>query len=575
MNWNFSSIRSVLFTISFILGLILVGSAFQTSAQTPQKNLQWKWAPDEATFKNLKPGVAYDTDTILAIFRLNEFREKVKENKLKNSNAKPFTDSDFLNRLLKRANLIFKRKVGTFFSLIIDKKIKLDSIGYQLAEVCSDGNILLRFRISSSKFNLKNRDLSPNNYDLVRKLIESAVAAIAAASEEIDPDHPYVVSADYINFPLPNGSQIPTDSTVQELKNDEKSWPLVKAFGTLKPEIPDISDLKEVTVAVLDTGTTYDPLSGPFIFDPFCTNTTNKDDKCLDEYGQEPSRKQKIPLGHGAGIARIINDKEFGVANGVSVRYVKVCSYDPSLKGSECPTEAVVEALCKTPLNLNWPDPKDGPKEYRVPPQIINLSLGGYFPSEIIKRTLSDLANANILVVTAAGNTRNLKRNANAQPGEKNWDFTDFLINPKEIFSGLPIYPAQYASENLVVAVGATDRNNDFYKNGTVNGYVTLAAPGVQVTTVQSTLKNKASTDAQFTGTSFAAPYVSGAAALLIAKYKGLHSNQNPSRDLLIRYLRRDLSVGGTPNPIRPNSCPILDQCGIQLNISESLKLVR
>lgn len=116
--------------------------------------------------------------------------------------------------------------------------------------------------------------------------------------------------------------------------------------------------------------------------------------------------------------------------------------------------------------------------------RIINLSLGSETPDPTEKAAVEYAQSNDVLVVAAAGNDGN---GANA-------------VN----------YPAGYPG---VVAVGATDTSTghraSFSEHG---GFVTLAAPGVQLWSTTA-----GGSYAQESGTSFASPYVAGAAALLAA----------------------------------------------------------
>jgi hypothetical protein len=126
--------------------------------------------------------------------------------------------------------------------------------------------------------------------------------------------------------------------------------------------------------------------------------------------------------------------------------------------------------------------------------QVINISLGsspGDPPLPKIEAALRRARQAGVVVVISAGNDR-------------------------QLFSAVePDWPALYASAGLGIAVGGVDRKQNFYIDSNPAGlnrlnFVVAPAVGVYSTTLGG------SYDIQ-EGTSFAAPYVSGAAALLLS----------------------------------------------------------
>lgn len=115
--------------------------------------------------------------------------------------------------------------------------------------------------------------------------------------------------------------------------------------------------------------------------------------------------------------------------------------------------------------------------------QIINASWGGFDRSRALEEIIAEAHQAGILVVAAAGNEK-----------------TD-----------LPFYPAAYPH---VLAVGATDPTDQRSPFSNYGAYVDVAAPGENI---YSTIPNN-----QFgfiSGTSMAAPYAAGLAALIKARY--------------------------------------------------------
>ncbi|MDZ8053857.1 MAG: S8 family serine peptidase [Aulosira sp. ZfuVER01] len=122
--------------------------------------------------------------------------------------------------------------------------------------------------------------------------------------------------------------------------------------------------------------------------------------------------------------------------------------------------------------------------------KIINLSFGSSAFNQAQYDAISQYAN--VLFIAAAGNSN---RNIDNEPH----------------------YPASYNLPNIIT-VAATDENDNLasFPNGSASNYgensVDLAAPGLNI---DSTFPNNQY--ASWSGTSMAVPYVSGAAALLLA----------------------------------------------------------
>jgi subtilisin family serine protease len=117
---------------------------------------------------------------------------------------------------------------------------------------------------------------------------------------------------------------------------------------------------------------------------------------------------------------------------------------------------------------------------------VINLSLGGYFPSTEREEAIRYASDRGVVVVMAAGNEG----------------------------ASQPVYPARYATD-WGIAVGAVDSNKTLanFSNragATVLDYV--VAPGVDI--LSTTPGNSYQS---FDGTSMAAPHVAGVAALVLS----------------------------------------------------------
>lgn len=141
----------------------------------------------------------------------------------------------------------------------------------------------------------------------------------------------------------------------------------------------------------------------------------------------------------------------------------------------------------------------------RMGAHVINASFGGEEYSQALFNAIQQARNAGIIFVAAAGNEQ---------------------LNTDAV----PMYPASYGLDNIIVVGGSTDADtfDSSYSNYGVNS-VDLFAPG---TDIYSTWGSSDTAYQYSTGTSMAAPHVAGAAALMMARFTNLTSAQIISRIL-------------------------------------------
>ncbi|WP_395091223.1 S8 family serine peptidase [Armatimonas sp.] len=121
---------------------------------------------------------------------------------------------------------------------------------------------------------------------------------------------------------------------------------------------------------------------------------------------------------------------------------------------------------------------------------VVNLSFGTPTASRTLQSAIQDARKAGVVIVASAGNAGKEQRD----------------------------YPAGFSEAIAVAAVDSTDTKASFSNYGS---HITLSAPG---TSIRSTYLN--SSFATWSGTSFAAPFVAGAAALIRASNPSLDSDK-------------------------------------------------
>ena len=242
-----------------------------------------------------------------------------------------------------------------------------------------------------------------------------------------------------------------------------------------------------VVVAILDTGCNYyhldlkDRIIGGYNF----TKESDGDVTIFEDLNGHGTHV-------GGTIAASYNDFGIvGVAPEASLLILKVLDY----RGS-----GTVDLLVKAiEYAINW----TGPNNERV--NILSLSLGLSSSKDILHNAIKQAISNNIAVVVASGNE-----------GDGDLSTDEYS------------YPAGYEE---VIAVGATDNNNKVANFTSTNKEVDIYAPGVDI---KSTYLNTDFTD--LSGTSMAAPHVSGALSLLINKYENL-TKSRPTESQLFKYL--------------------------------------
>jgi membrane-anchored mycosin MYCP len=238
----------------------------------------------------------------------------------------------------------------------------------------------------------------------------------------------------------------------------------------------DVRSGRPIRVAVLDSG-----------LDRTHPQLRHLDaDPLRDAIPNDPGRKFSDCAQHGTWVTAVLaaqrnsTTRFFGIAPQVRIVPIKLTN-----------GEKVASADVARAINL----------AIDAHAQIANLSLGLSVDVPAVRSAVARAKRARMLIVAASGND-------GAQG------------------NSLPQYPAAYSTQyDNVIAVSATEKGDAVAKTAGSGRFVDLAAPGGDVQTIGVnggyTLQS---------GTSFATPFVSGAAALVLAANPGMSPAQLRTR---------------------------------------------
>ncbi|WP_070121779.1 S8 family peptidase [Bacillus marinisedimentorum] len=265
------------------------------------------------------------------------------------------------------------------------------------------------------------------------------------------------------------------------------------------PKVWDASNRGERTViAVLDTGCD--------------TNHPDLKDRIIDgrnftdDFGAEPDHFEDNN-GHGTHVSGTIaaslnGEGVAGMAPEASILAVKVLSgkgsgrYDWIINGIK--------------YAVDWRGP-NGEKA-----RVISMSLGGSEDYPELHKAIQKAVQSGILVVCAAGNS-----------GDGSHDSPEYA------------YPGAYPE---VVQVGAVDKDMKPAPFSNTNAHIDLVAPGVKVVSTYPDGKY-----ASLSGTSMAAPHISGAAALLITELEKRMKRELTEAEIYAQLCKHATALGYEP----------------------------
>lgn len=286
-------------------------------------------------------------------------------------------------------------------------------------------------------------------------------------------------------------------------QDDQQSKPDLWAQRRLSlPRVWEVETGQGVTVAVIDSGidVTRQHLDG------------DKVRAGPDILGPPNGPSTKDCTGHGTGVAAILAGHSVGGlpfagvapnATVLSIRTVEKGNSRDSNRGSPAQLVHALDAAVAAHV------------------QVINISAGIQRDEPAVRAAIENALRHDIVIVASAGND---DQDASQQ-------------KPAE--AAKPCYPAAYPG---VIAVAATGKNDERADISHAGSYVDIAAPGDAVMTVAA---NGPAIYVSVGGTSYAAPFVAGTAALVRAYRPKLTQAQVVSRILATADV---LPVGrGTP----------------------------
>ncbi len=397
----------------------------------------------------------------------------------------------------------------------------------QSAAVVKDRpTVLVKFRAGVSKAAID--EITTRLHDQVVDEIES-VPGLTAIHDRDGNGDPATIAAEYqalqeVEYAEPNYEitiDAAGDHTPPNDPNFKEQWFLTntsvpQAWATTKGN-------GEIVVAVLDSGVEYTHLdlshniwTRPGDLPPYHDQDLGTVD---DVHGYNAVDNDGDPLdqnGHGTYCAGVIGAEcgnNIGVC-GVNwkvqimpLKFVNAGGFG-SLAGA---VEAINYAIDRRRAGVNL--------------RVINASWGLGQPSRALEDVIRKAAEAGILFVASSGNSG-----------------TNNDLNPH--------YPASYNLANII-SVAATDRNDALARSSNFGAKsVQLAAPGQDILT--TALGNEYE---KRSGTSLAAPLVTGVAALVLSAHPGLSVDQ--LRQLLLETadkspaLRGKVSTAGRINAAR------------------------
>jgi subtilisin family serine protease len=285
-------------------------------------------------------------------------------------------------------------------------------------------------------------------------------------------------------------------------------------------------EAKGVLVAVIDSGSS-NKVPGVDYAETgweFHADVSNGPGGFTDNFSYT-AQNGSVLLGHGSQAAGIVSgsptDPGTGLAQGATVMPLQACDANRA-----CSALQIVQALCYAVSFEN---------NQKRPADVINLSLGGFVGGKAIEKAVLDARNANAVVVMSAGNSRNPR-----------WGIPGTVTNAAAAlatrirFLNDPVYPAAFSSgysgpADGLIAVGSVKSDTTdpaqlaLSSFSTFNSHLDFAVRGEALELYWP----DGSLHGGHSGTSFAAPFVTGMAAVLRQGTQGAARTPEQIEELL------------------------------------------
>lgn len=418
-----------------------------------------------------------------------------------------FTNDEVIVVLNEKESLNFRRYTKNDFKEINCKKVIDITENYRnLLKVNSSINSKFR-RILMLKMNSNNKE---NVLYSIEKLIKR--------SDVVSAEPNFIIKNELMSAPNDyyyNNSYYDGNNSIYQWAIDDTE--LIEAWN-----VTDCFEKNFVNVGIIDSGIEYtnnhehEDLFGNVntaLSNDFTNNSFNHWNIDSEDHGTRVAGIIAAERGNGLGIA--------GVSD-----YAKVVSLKINTRESN--QEKVVTEFCNAFSYAT---------SYNIP--ILNCSFGYDFYSNSMKTAIDNYPG---LVICAAGNSKS------------NVDVNN-------------VYPACYNCDNII-SVGAIDMNGNIWNSSSLEyvgsnfgvNNVDIFAPGDNIISTSS----DGSYDCD-SGTSYAAPYVAGAAALLLSMAD--HYEQGT---ITTSMLKNILLSTGTPISTLTGKC----STGTKLNIFNAIKTI-